>query len=82
MRAELIVLDPGSWVEMPDFVVRELFHSIWQIEGWPRGDMTNDHWQRLADVAQGRAKTYDLPGGIRIVGTSRVIRIGPASDFP
>lgn len=76
---KVVVLDPGAWAGKPDILVRELFYRIWEIEGWPRGDMSHEHWQRVADVAQGRSKTWDLPGGIRIVGTSRVVRIGPAA---
>ena len=78
----VVILDPAAWTGMPDFLLRELFQLIWEIEGWARGDMTNEHWQRVADVAVGRAKTWDLPGSIRIIGTPRVVRIGPASDFP
>jgi tRNA(Ile)-lysidine synthase len=61
--------------------IRELFHLIWRREGWPIGDMTREHWQRAADVALGRAPAWDLPGGIRIVGTPRVVRLGPAEAF-
>ena len=33
--------------------------------------MTREHWDRAADVALGEPPAWDLPGGIRIVGTPR-----------
>ena len=34
-----------------------------------------------ADVIRGLAPAWDLPGGIRIVGTVRVVQVGPTSDL-
>ena len=79
---KIVVLDAPRLVGEPDFLVRELFNRIWEIEGWPRGGMTHEHWQRVADVALGSTPAWDLPNGIRIVGTPRVIRIGPVTDLP
>jgi tRNA(Ile)-lysidine synthase len=76
-----VVLDRAGLDGVSPHAVRELLHLVWEREGWPRGGMTLDHWQRAADVAHGKAPAWDLPGGIRIVGTARVARIGPAADL-
>jgi len=76
-----VILNRERLSEAIPHAIRELFHLIWRREGWPIGDMTREHWQRAADVALGRTPAWDLPGGIRIVGTTRVVRVGPASDF-
>ncbi|TWU59817.1 tRNA(Ile)-lysidine synthase [Rubripirellula tenax] len=40
---------------------------IWDARGWPRGEMTRDHWRRLADtVAGGSDERYTLPGKIDV----------------
>jgi tRNA(Ile)-lysidine synthase len=79
---KIVILDSGRLAGEPEFLVREMLNRIWEDQGWPRGGMTSEHWQRAADVALGRASARDLPDGIRIVGTPRVVRIGPAADFP
>jgi hypothetical protein len=50
-------------------------------EGWPRNDMTANHWDRAAAVVRGECPAWDLPGGIRIVGTARGVRVGSAADL-
>jgi tRNA(Ile)-lysidine synthase len=75
------VLDRAGLEGVAAHCLRELLHLVWEREGWARGGMTLDHWQRAADVVQGRVPAWDLPGGIRIVGTARVVRIGPAADL-
>jgi tRNA(Ile)-lysidine synthase len=77
----VVVLDAASMLDSADFRIRELFHLLWQREGWQVGDMTHEHWQRLVDVVKGRARTWDLPGNLRIVGMPRVVRIGPAAEL-
>ena len=39
--------------------------------------MTHAHWDRVLDVVAGRAPAWDLPGGLRVTATPRVVRIGP-----
>jgi tRNA(Ile)-lysidine synthase len=77
-----VVLDLAGLDTVVPHAVREFLHYVWKREGWPRGGMTLEHWRRAADVARGKAPARDLPGGIRIVGTARVVRIGPAADLP
>jgi tRNA(Ile)-lysidine synthase len=76
----VVVLDRPGLESGAAHCLRELLHLVWEREGWARGGMTLDHWQRAADVVQGKVPAWDLPGGIRIVGTARVIRVGPAAD--
>lgn len=78
----VVILDVTAFAGVPDHAVREVLHLVWEREGWPRGGMTLEHWQRAADVAVGRATAWDLPGGIRMAGTTRVARVGPAADLP
>src|SRR5262245_5311551 len=78
----IVIVDASRLAGEPDFLVRELLHRICEAEGWPRGDMTLEHWQRAAEVALGRARAWDLPGGIRIESTNRVVRIGPSAELP
>lgn len=77
----VVILDRLMLSGLADHRLRELFHAIWHREGWPVGDMTREHWQRAADVALGRATSWDLPGRIRIMNSSRVVRVGSASDL-
>lgn len=52
-------------------LVREMFRLVWKREGWPMGDMDNQRWQRLVEVALGSNGGCDFPGRIhaRRVGT-------------
>jgi tRNA(Ile)-lysidine synthase len=76
----VVILNRAALADFAGHRLRELFHAIWQREGWPLGDMTREHWQRAADVALGRAPSWDLPGRIRIVGTPHFVRLGPSSE--
>jgi tRNA(Ile)-lysidine synthase len=77
----VVVLNRPGLEAVAAHCLRELLHRVWEREGWPRGGMTLEHWQRAADVAQGRVPAWDLPGRLRIVSTARVVRIGPAADL-
>jgi tRNA(Ile)-lysidine synthase len=75
------VLDRDSLTAATPSLVREVLNLLWAREGWPRGDLTAGLWDRVAAVARGKLPAWDLPGGIRIVGTARVVRVGPAADL-
>jgi tRNA(Ile)-lysidine synthase len=60
-------------------LVREMFRLVWAREGWPQGEMSFEHWERLAQVAFGEAAAVDLPGGLRAHCRERVVQIGPVS---
>jgi tRNA(Ile)-lysidine synthase len=73
-----VVLDRAVLDGVADHRLREMFVVVWTREDWPRDGMTHAHWDRVVDVAAGRASAWDLPGGLRITATSHVVRIGPA----
>jgi tRNA(Ile)-lysidine synthase len=73
------VLDPAPLVAVVPSVTREVLNLLWTRESWSRNDMTATHWDRAAAVVRGECRAWDLPGGIRIVRTAHVVRIGPAS---
>jgi tRNA(Ile)-lysidine synthase len=75
------VLDPVPLVAAVPLVTREALNLLWMREGWPRNDMTANHWDRAAAVVRGECPAWDLPGGIRIVGTARGVRVGSAADL-
>jgi hypothetical protein len=62
-------------------VTREVLNLLWIREDWPRNDMKAIHWERAAAVVRGKCPAWDLPGGIRIIGTARVVRVGPTDDL-
>ena len=74
------VLDRAPLAAAPPSLVREVLNLLWTREGWPRGDMTHTHWDRAAAVVGGECPAWNLPGGIRIAGTARVVRVGPAAE--
>ncbi len=74
---ELTIFDSGKLSALPVNRVRELWRAVWQRERWPIGAMTRRHWQRLAEVCQGKESAVDCPGGIRVRKLDRVVRAGP-----
>jgi len=74
----MCVLDPVPLVAAVPSITREVLNLIWTREGWSRNDMTATHWERAAAVVRGECPAWDLPGGLRIVRTARVVRVGPA----
>ena len=49
-------------------LVRELFADQWRRQGWPLGDMSFEHWNELAELAQATSDasaTRILPGNVR-----------------
>lgn len=75
------VLDRQSLTAASPRAVREALNLLWAREGWPRGDLTAGHWDRVAAVVWGEVPAWDLPGRIRIVSTDRVVRVGPERDL-
>lgn len=71
------VLDTVPLVAVVPSVTREVLNLLWIREDWSRNDMTATHWDRAAAVVRGDCPAWDLPGGIRIVGTGRVVHVGP-----
>jgi tRNA(Ile)-lysidine synthase len=78
---QVCVLDRPALAAAAPSLVREALNLLWAREGWPQGDLTAGHWDKAAAVVRGDCPAWDLPGGIRIVGTARVIRVSPAAGL-
>lgn len=73
----LLIFDRNTLAAAPRDLVREMFRLVWVREGWPESDMTFDAWERLAAVALGESGAADLPAGIHIRVSRRVVQLGP-----
>jgi tRNA(Ile)-lysidine synthase len=62
--------------------MREMFRLVWQRERWPEIAMGFDEWQRLVAVVKGDAKACDLPGGVRVRRTERVVQLACQQTEP
>jgi tRNA(Ile)-lysidine synthase len=60
----LLVFDAGRLAAAPARLVRAAFRLVWRREGWPRGRMGADDWQRLADLVVSSRGGVDLPGRV------------------
>jgi tRNA(Ile)-lysidine synthase len=50
--------------------------QLWRRLGWSRGDMTLDHWQRIAQtVAGSQPERYTLPDGVDVTAQNDVLRL-------
>ncbi|MBY0522155.1 MAG: tRNA lysidine(34) synthetase TilS [Gemmataceae bacterium] len=58
--------------------VRGLFRHVWHREGWPMGEMSFAHWDRLAGLTHGEDRGIDLPGGVRATRQERVVQLSRA----
>jgi tRNA(Ile)-lysidine synthase len=75
--SKVIVVQQAPLASQPRYLVREVFRSIWQRENWPMGELDYEAWDRIAAVAMGELKAVDLPGGMRVQHSGRVIQVGP-----
>ncbi|NBV47247.1 MAG: tRNA lysidine(34) synthetase TilS [Planctomycetia bacterium] len=69
-----LTLDAAALAEHQPHVIAEVFASLWRREGWPRRDMTRDHYRRLAGMlvacAGGRPPgDVAFPAGLRVTAT-------------
>lgn len=55
--------------------IREMFRLVWLRENWPQGEMDFAHWDRLADITQGRLAAFDFPGKIHARRVGRVVQV-------
>lgn len=72
----LLIFDRAILASAPRPLVREMVRQVWMQEGWPVGDMTFAHWDRLAGVVRGELSAADLPADIRADCRARVVRLG------
>jgi hypothetical protein len=71
----MIVLDRLKLATVSRPRVRQLFRLLWQRENWPRDDMPQAAWERLADVVYADAAAVDLPGRIQARARARVVQV-------
>ena len=65
-QAGTVELDCRILSQARRHLVRELFADQWRRQGWPLVDMSFDHWNDLAELAQhDTSATRVLPGNIR-----------------
>lgn len=68
-------------VETP--IVVAAAQIIWTEQSWPRGQMTREHWLRLAATIRSDGKErYTLPARIDVIAQDGQVVISPASDIP
>ncbi len=75
----LCILDRAALAAAPRHRVRDVFRLLWAREGWPLNGMGYRDWQRLVDLATGRATALDLAGGVHARRCDRVIQVGRGS---
>lgn len=71
----LVHLDRLS--DLPSRVVlREMFVELWRRRGWPRGEMTSERWEELAEAfTAGSSPKTMFPGGLRLQVTGALLRV-------
>jgi len=71
-----VVLATALAAEAPA-LVRRVLRQLWEREAWPRGDMTAEHWHRIAAVVLGEVPAVDCPGGVHVRRIGAVVQLGP-----
>jgi tRNA(Ile)-lysidine synthase len=71
-----LVFDRAILTAAPRPVLREALRLVWDREGWPLGEMSRAHWNRLLALAAGEARALELPGGVRAWCRERVVQLG------
>lgn len=56
-------LDARRLSQSPDALIRQTLRQLWIRRNWPRQEMGQREWQRLADLVR-ESGAVDLPGGI------------------
>ena len=75
----MLILDRARLLVASRYRVRLLFRRVWEREGWPLGEMTFDHWQRLEALVFDELMAVDLPGRLRARRHGHVIQVGPGA---
>jgi len=63
-----VIVDRTGMARFDPYLLREMFVSLWKQQNWPRGAMTQQHWQRLEDAVRSSSLTpaFELPGDVRV----------------
>lgn len=79
--AEMIVLAAGCLAGAERNLVREMFHCLWEREGWPLDGMNFADWDRLAGLAFGEGTAHDLPGGVHARRKGKAVQLTRSRDL-
>jgi tRNA(Ile)-lysidine synthase len=71
----MMILDRSRLSEVPRFLVREMLRLLWARENWPMNAMDFAAWERVADIALGKASAVDLPSGVKVRLQERVVQL-------
>ncbi len=75
-EGDTLIIERGLLLQSPPVVVRLFWRSLWEKMGWATGEMTFEHWERLAQATiTGELQATDFPGGIRVKCTPKRMKI-------
>jgi len=70
--------------KLPNFLIREIFRSLWRQQGWPQQDMGQAEWDLLVQAVRqalsgptAKIARWTLPGAILVEAGHVQIRISP-----
>lgn len=66
-------IDCGPLAGVPRHLVREVFRRLWESQGWPAGQMTQTHWDAIADRALSGGTSLSLPGAVQATRRGRLL---------
>jgi tRNA(Ile)-lysidine synthase len=58
-------IDCGLLADLPRHLVREMLRRVWEMQNWPVGQMTQTHWDAVADRALSGGTSLSLPGPVQ-----------------
>ena len=66
----------------PAYLVRQLLVKLWEQQGWPRQQMGQSQWQRIADLLTGGdGSAVDLPGKVHARRSAQLLWLSrPGQD--
>jgi tRNA(Ile)-lysidine synthase len=70
MAGDTHVLDAEQLRAAAPYLEKEFFREFWQANGWPMGEMSDQHWIRLSSQKSG-----DFPGGISVRRVGKVVQL-------
>jgi tRNA(Ile)-lysidine synthase len=62
---DLARIDCGPLAGLPRHLVRETLRRVWEMQNWPVGQMTQAHWDAVADRALSGGTSLSLPGPVQ-----------------
>jgi tRNA(Ile)-lysidine synthase len=78
---EICRLDADALREWPEPLIRHTLIVLWTRCHWPQQKMTAEHWKRLAAVVtQGADQAIQLPGGLYVRHSGKILRITMQGD--